>query len=367
MPNSATSGRVPWWLVAALWATYAVVVIQDRLVSGALTGEQRSLRYIMVPVLTSALTWALMTPAILRFHRLVQDRVRSTRWRWASWAAGFLVVQTVDACVDYARSHLLLYGRATFTQTFWLQFTLNLSIYAMILLAAHMLQERHRRLQGERRAARLEGQLAQAELAALRTQLQPHFLFNTLNTIAELMHHEPDVADLMTIRLGHLLRVSLDHAKHAQVPLAEELRFLDMYLDIQRARLRDALRVRIDVAPGALDALVPTLCLQPLVENAIRHGMGPECTRIEILVRGRVEGGRLELCIEDGGLGIDAAARVHDPERSGIGVGNVRAALERLHGDAQALALEPREGGGTRVRISMPRVVAPAAEARAAS
>jgi two-component system LytT family sensor kinase len=206
-------------------------------------------------------------------------------------------------------------------------------------------------------AARLEARLAHAQLDVLRMQLQPHFLFNTLNTVASLMTRDLPAAHATLVRLGELLRRSLEDGAGHEGPLRDELEFLDQYLEIQRARFRDRLRVEVDVEPAALDVDVPRLILQPLVENAIRHGVqereGPGCIR----VRGRRENGRLRLEVVDDGPGL-GSGEPGGGGNGGIGLANTRARLAQLYGDEHVFRVENGENGGVRVRLEIPARVA---------
>src|SRR5918993_4754638 len=175
----------------------------------------------------------------------------------------------------------------------------------------------------ELNAAQLETRLVEARLHTLQRQLQPHFLFNTLNTISALMHRNVDAADNMIARLSDLLRISLHNVGIQEVTLKEELDFLSKYLEIEQTRFRDRLTVVFDVQPGTLDALVPNLVLQPLVENAIKHGIGPRPSPGTITIRARLTGERLELIVQDNGVGM-STARLSDFNR-GVGLSNTRA------------------------------------------
>jgi two-component system LytT family sensor kinase len=200
------------------------------------------------------------------------------------------------------------------------------------------------------RVSQTEARLNEARLQLLRAQLQPHFLFNALNTIAEMVHEDADRADRMIASLSDLLRVSLDAGD--EVPLAEEVRIAGLYLDIQQARFGDRLRVRWDVPPSCATRPVPRLLLQPLLENAIQHGLSQALSggTIEILVR--ESAGTLLLTISDDGAGPAG----HGPSGArpeGIGLANTRARLAAWSADA-SLALRARSGGGTVVQITLP-------------
>jgi len=222
----------------------------------------------------------------------------------------------------------------------------------------------------ELRAARLESSLARSQLQNLRLQLQPHFLFNALHTISAAMYDDPAAADEMLDQLAELLRASLRTARSDEVPLGEELALLDRYLAIQRARFGDRLAVAIEVEPGAASLLVPSLLLQPLVENAIRHGSAERAGRGAIAVRARRQDGRLLLEVEDDGAGGAAApgaaagtaraaaapataAAVAGVPR-GLGLSATAERLQLLYGDAQLFSAGHRPEGGFLVRALLP-------------
>ena len=207
-----------------------------------------------------------------------------------------------------------------------------------------------RRLREERlRRAELETQLAQSQLQALRTQIQPHFLFNTLNAISALALAEPMQARKMIARLSNLLRLTLEEQHVQLLPLSRELEFVRHYLEIQRARFRDRLETHFDVADEALRAEVPCMILQPLVENALHHGLLAKISRGSLRILAHREGAHLRLSVEDDGLGLPSGGVVE-----GMGLGNTRARLEKLFSGAASLQIQARGGGGTRVDLRVP-------------
>jgi two-component system, LytTR family, sensor kinase len=216
----------------------------------------------------------------------------------------------------------------------------------------------------ELRASRLEASLAQANLQALRMQLHPHFLFNTLNAVSVLaLKGERHGVVRMLTRLSDLLRVALENETQV-VSLREELDFLQRYLDIEEVRFKDRLSVGVDVEPAALDGEVPTLLLQPLVENAIGHGIAKRTGPGRIRITGRRSGGRLVLEVRDTGPGFPPeqlaggggtpSQAPQRPRPGGVGLANTRARLEQLYGSAHDLVLENGPEGGAVVRISVP-------------
>jgi len=228
---------------------------------------------------------------------------------------------------------------------------LNLLVYATGVAMAESLRVYRLYRERERRALQLQGELATAHLEVLKGQLQPHFLFNTLNTVVALMRKNPDGAERVISRLGDLLRFSLQHSRRQEVPLAEELEFLDRYLEIQRVRFQDRLSVRMDIAPDVGEAAVPALVLQPLVENAIRHGIEPHAAAGEVRIEARRVEDRLVLRVSDNGQGFPAD---HGALREGVGLGNTRARLQQLYGDAHRFELGRAPEGGAEVTVAVP-------------
>ena len=199
-------------------------------------------------------------------------------------------------------------------------------------------------------AARLQTQLATARLHTLSAQLQPHFLFNTLNAIASLVRHDPRRAEQLITRLSDLLRHSLDAGQGAEGTLDEELAFLDKYVEIQEARYGPRLTVVRDIAPDVRGLLVPRLILQPLVENAIRHGVLRRSGPGRVSVAARRDGDALVLVVEDDGVGLPPGG----PAAQGVGLSPTRDRLRQLYGTAQSFSLTTRAEGGARCVIRMP-------------
>jgi two-component sensor histidine kinase len=204
----------------------------------------------------------------------------------------------------------------------------------------------------ERHAAQLEKHLARARLQALKMQLHPHFLFNTLNGIASLTHENPKAANRMLARLSDLLRLTLKDDGIQEVSLRRELDFNRCYLELEQIRLGDRLTMKWEIAPETLDATVPNLLLQPLVENAIRHGIAPYAARGEISIHAQRVNGSLHLSVSDSGPGLLDGKRA--PNAKGLGLANTSERLQQLYGDAQRLEIRNGERGGCVVRIVIP-------------
>lgn len=229
---------------------------------------------------------------------------------------------------------------------------------ASIVVVAQAIEFYRRAQERERQALALREQLTHAQLDALRSQLHPHFLFNTLNGAATLMHSDVAGADRMLTELGDLLRATLAHAGAQEIPLAQELELLERYLSIMRVRFRDRLTVQVDVAQAAREGLVPPFLLQPLVENALEHGIGARPGPGRLDVRAARDNGRLRITITDDGPGPEPGSA------AGIGLANTRERLAQLYAREQELTLAPAPGGrGAQVTVSLPwRTASPDAD-----
>jgi two-component system LytT family sensor kinase len=300
--------------------------------------------------------WALLTPVVVHLaRRYPLDRRRPWRHGLVHAVAGFgLAVAKVAA-------ERAAFAWLTGVWTYWFVSTLALQffIYCAIVAAAHGAVYYERSRERDHLAARL----ADARLQLLSMQLQPHFLFNTLNTIAELVHGDPDAADYMITGLSDLLRRTLDLGPAQEIPLDAELDLLGRYLDIQQARFGDRLHVTISVENEARVASVPVLLFQPLVENAIRHGLAAHLSAGRIEIAARRAGGSLVITVTDDGPGLvapaatavtSATSATSAPGRERVGLGNTRARLEALYGADQRMDLASAPGQGACVSLEIP-------------
>ncbi|HEX7243717.1 MAG TPA: sensor histidine kinase [Longimicrobiaceae bacterium] len=292
--------------------------------------------------------WALYTPLVVRLaerHPIVEGR----GWRRvpvhlaASTALALLAVSVIWG-VDQVvwADEPPPFGRL-FAVAFHWHFLWYWIVVGVTQAAAYHRLWRDRQLH----ASMLQTELVRAQLQALKAQIQPHFLYNTLNTISEMVHQDAEAADRMISHLADLLRSTVDASAAQEVPLARELEFLAPYVEIERTRFHDRLSVEMEIAPETLDARVPSLVLQPLVENAVRHGVGPLTGGGRIAIRAAREGGYLVLRVEDSGEG--AGAR----RGTGVGLANVTARLRHLYGPAAAFELR-HDAGGTVASIRLP-------------
>lgn len=266
--------------------------------------------------------------------------------------ADLIVHQKPHESMTYKHAVLLAYPR-------------GMVYYGLIVAIVHAVNYYQQYEERALAASQLEAQLAQTKLHLLKMQLHPHFLFNTLNSISALLHEDPEQADLMIERLGDFLRLTIDHCTAQEVPLREELEFLSCYLSIEQIRLQDRLTSQIQVEPQALDALVPSLVLQPIVENAIRHGIAPRTAQGHLEIQAARHRGALLLTVRDNGPGL--APEANGPSGKGMGLKITRARLERLYGTRHRFNLANAPGGGLVVTIEIPWSLSTASSAIASS
>jgi two-component system LytT family sensor kinase len=313
--------------------------------------------------------WAIFMPALLCFvwRRPITRASWKTSLPWQALCAlaSTAVIVVLSHLARYALSMVLatpdLYMPFTPSRVFSMWVNALLS-YVDVVLAGHALYYARVSRDQALRRARLEARLAEAQLQVLRLQLHPHFLFNTLHTISALMHKDLRAADRMLALLGDLLRDSFERVGAQEVSLKQELGFLDRYLEIERTRFRDRLSVTVRVDPEALDAVVPNLLLQPLVENAIRHGIGRRQDAGRIEISARRENDRLDVRIRDDGPGLPEGTET--ALRAGVGLANTAARLQQLYPNGHRFDLKNRPEGGLEVALEIPfRFAAPAPRA----
>lgn len=225
-------------------------------------------------------------------------------------------------------------------------------LYWIIVLLHYAVDYYGRYEDGLVETANLNAQLARAQLHALKMQLHPHFLFNTLHAISELIHEDPGGAERMVVGLSQLLRLSLETSSDIEVPLQQELRFVELYLDIERTRFETRLQVHMEIESGLREALVPNLILQPLVENSIKHGIANRPDGGEIILSAHQDNGMIVLTVRDNGNGLTSNA--NGTYREGVGLGTTRARLEQLYGRNQSLYFVRRPQAGAEVSIRLP-------------
>ena len=306
-------------------------------------------------------SWALLTPAILGLAR--RFPFERAAWKrsvpvhvvgvFAGTLAHVSLVMVGRLGIDAAWGHTpRMSWLAEFEQMFFLNFDWEMMTYWTIVGLSHALRYHYEAQDRALAASKLETRLIEAQLQTLQRQLQPHFLFNTLNTISALMHRDVEAADTMLAQLGDLLRLSFETVDVQEVSLAQELDFLRKYVAIEQVRFQERLRVTFEVAPEAEECLVPNLLLQPLVENAIRHGIGPRVEPGHVMVRAARGGVTLELEVRDDGVGMPEAGLAD--LRHGVGLSNTRARLAHLYRGRHQFTVSRPPGGGLSVAIVIP-------------
>ncbi|HEX6059644.1 MAG TPA: histidine kinase [Gemmatimonadaceae bacterium] len=365
---------IPRWLVVlGVWTAFGLVESAKGYLSGAARGRPGSWMDALVGNMPWWWTWALLTPLVAWLAARVRLDDERTRWRaLAAHATASLLVALTHLLVVGAiyQATVIRFvdpselGRPTTlaaTLAAWTNFFLVLELFTYwgIVGAWYALDYRRRYRESallsaalETRAAQLQTRIAEARVEALRMELNPHFLFNTLNAISGLVRlRETDAAVRMLARLGDLLRATIDRGAGPETTLEEELALLDLYLDIERVRFGERLEVRVDVQHEARAALVPTLILQPLVENAVRHGIARTPGPGLIEITARRENGALHLAVRDNGAGLPDEAEARS---DGVGLSNTRARLEELYGAGAGVELVGAAGGGVRAVVRLP-------------
>lgn len=306
--------------------------------------------------------WALLFPIVVWLCR----RLPFTRDQWAVSVAMFLITAPALAVLHAALCALaaLLQGAMVGPQINfkpYLRFLLetrlpfNLAVFLMLVCAWHAWDFHQRYRESGKQLAELSQQLMEAQLFALRLQLNPHFLFNTLNTVSALMLTDVRAANQMLVRLGTLLRDTLDGEYQPEVRLERELSTTLRYLDIEQVRFGERLRIKVHAPAEIHDAMVPPFILQPVVENAIHHAIAYCTEGGAIVIRCSREQDSLQLQVADTGTGGDASSKEPGVRRHDcVGLGNIRQRLQKLYGTAQRVELQPNNEGGTTVSITLP-------------
>ena len=346
-------------IIFGAWAVFGLLVATQSNILAAMGGRDMPWLVALRPGLLEAFLWALTTVAIFWLaRRFPLDRGRVLKGIAVHFVAAVVIALARSGAMVVLGWYQPWVRVRGFGPQFWGTSSQNALFYALLLGIAHLVLYYRRYREREEAAEQLARGLTEARLQALKMQLQPHFLFNTLNAISALIPAEAKPARRMLARLGDLLRATLEHEDTQEVTLREELAFLEPYLEIEQARLEERLTVVMNIAPETLDARVPHLLLQPLVENAVRHGIAAriEPGRVEVSASRGPDGRFLQLEIRDDGLGLERNNdRDNDARpRRGVGLTNIRARLEQLYGGDHRFKLENQAGGGVLVRISLP-------------
>jgi signal transduction histidine kinase len=361
-PPPAAPDRVAprrWLLLVGIWTAFGLLISAQQTIGSSLRGAPVPWSTTLLLWMPIAYAWALATPAIVWLgRRFPFERGTWLRSAVVHLAACCALIFTIGLGHAVNAARLLPptapqppFERAVQLFVAWLLY--DGLLYWTVLSVGFVVEHQRRLRERERERAELETQLLEVELQALKAQLQPHFLFNALHTIGSLVRAgDRDNAIRVVAGLGDLLRRVLDDERRQEVPLQDELAFVNAYLAIEQIRFRDRLAVAIAVESEALDAAVPHLILQPLVENAIRHGIAPRAASGRVEVRARRAGGQLEITVRDDGVGLAPAPDGRGTR--GMGLSNTRARLARLYGDDGRLSVVNAPDGGCEARLTLP-------------
>jgi two-component system LytT family sensor kinase len=332
------------------WSALSLFFASEMWLGYSQNGQAAPFRFIFLLALCTWGTWAFFAPAVVALaRRFPFARPQLTRAVFVH-ACGATAVIAAKLWVDALARALAFQGKPSIRVT---EVHMTLLTYVAVVAVVHAAALWRRAQERELRASQLESRLAQAQLHALEAQLHPHFLFNTLHAISALVRSDPAAADRTIAALADLLRLSLQRRGTQEVPLRQELDFVSRYLEIEQTRFHDRLRVAFEVAEEALDGRLPILVLQPLVENAIRHGIAPRAAGGSLRIAAARRNGMLCVEVEDDGVGLPS-----EGVREGVGLANTRARLEQLYGKGDRLLVGARPGGGVRVELRVPWQVA---------
>lgn len=362
----------------AVWSLFGLVLFAQDYTIAQRSSPVEDWRPLLLCRLTQAYVWALLSLAVRWLSGLVPIVGGNLR-RAIAFHAPFSVVLALAALLLVQTTGSLL-GIPWYPLDFWSAFSRSLAIRLPLDIFTYWLmlgfweiwrsfeqyrRQKHVALQSELQLSVLKNQLAMAQLTALKNQLQPHFLFNTLNSIMALVRREETApAELMLERLAELLRRVLRASDEQEVSLSDELDLVRLYLSIEQVRFQDRLQVDVEAEPYLLNTLVPNMCLQPLVENAIHHGLNSTSSIGKVRIRAVQSEERVKIEVFDNGA---AAAVVKDRRASGIGLSNTRARLQNLYGNNGQLTLENRVEGGTIATVWVPFRPATASAGRLAA
>jgi signal transduction histidine kinase len=358
-----------WYWIASIWfgvglfdATQNVLVMRSE-------GMHHAWVQLFVTLLLSWLPWAMATPFVLRLGRRYPPVQVRPVFTWVAHLAACATIGLIAAALTAWLEELLNPWAKSLPQEpfghLWLHKFYNgllayLFLYSATLLVSYNLDSRERLAVQQTETARLNEQLSKAQLSALRRQIEPHFLFNTLNAIAGLVREgRNDAAISMIVGLSDFLRRVLEDSNRQKVPLGEEMEFLQKYLDIQKVRFAERLQVSVEVPAELLPAQVPSLILQPMVENAVKHGIAKRAQGGAIRISAVRSNGMLTLRVYNDGPSLPAD---WEKTHSGIGISNVRTRLQSLYGNAFELSMRNQAPGGVEASVSVPFVSAPVKE-----
>jgi signal transduction histidine kinase len=355
--NEITTSRVPRWIwITTIWTSIALFEATQTVFGMLAEGMHHNWPALFATTFLSWIPWVLVTPLALRFGRDQQLKpitlfahagaAVSVNIVSSAWIAWMLVVVN-----PYATSPAPGPFAHVWFSNFYSALLGSLILYGAILAVGHVLESRSRLARQQMETARLNEQLSNAQLNALRRQIEPHFLFNSLNSISGLVRDQQNEAAVAMIsHLSEFLRHVIQDSSRQLVPLAEEMEFSEKYLAIQKVRFAERLRLNVDVPDDLLSAQVPSLVLQPMVENAVKHGISKMAQGGAIHISASRSHDTLTLRVYNDG----PAFTLDEQATSGVGMANIRTRLHGLYGDTFALSVQNRPPKGVEVAVSVP-------------
>jgi two-component system, LytTR family, sensor kinase len=363
--NPARPRSHRWIWIASIWSGFALVDAMDTVLVMRGEGMHHAWTKLFVTTILSWLPWALSTTLVLRLGRRFPPVTLRPLVNWLAHLAACAAIGLVfSAWTTWMNVRFNPYAYTSMRGTFanlWFDKFYNgiltfLVLYAAIVTVSYVLDSRERLAREQTETARLNELLSKAQLDALRRQIEPHFLFNTLNSVSGLVREgRNDAAVSMIVGLSDFLRRVLQDSTQQQVPLGEEMEFAQKYLDIQKVRFAERLQLSVDVPRELYPAQVPSLILQPMVENAVKHGIAKRAQGGAIRIAASRCDGVLTLSVCNDGPSLPADWEMTRP---GIGISNVRTRLQSLYGDAFELSMRNQDAGGVEVSVSLPFMVA---------
>jgi signal transduction histidine kinase len=363
-PIHTSRRQIGWRWIAAIWTAGGLFDADLSVLQMHAEGHHRPWGTLFATEFVSWLPWALATPLLIHLARqypIVRGaNVRTVTVHLVAFSAISAIAECWSATLQvtfnpwYNKKWPTFWDAWTMTLTY--QVLTFLIAYALILTVTYLMDARESVARQATETARLNEELSKAQLAALRRQIEPHFMYNTLNSIAGLVRdRRNDAAVSMIVGLSEFLRRSSEDSHRSQVPLLEEVEYLQRYLEIQKARFGERLQISLDIPTELLGAQVPNLLLQPLVENAIKHGISKRVSGGTVRVGGACLDGNLCLSVYNDGPPLPPD---WEATRTGVGIGNLRTRLQILHGSQSELHLRQAEPGGVEVVVRLPFKVA---------
>jgi two-component system LytT family sensor kinase len=351
---------VKWSAIWATWTLFGFFFTSQFALQNQLSKNPVPFWQILMWQMVSGYVWFALSPLILWLAKKFPFEANKWKSSLAVHLVGSVVIAFFQQAIDTFFLTRLGYPPnrqfASFLEAYQVFIFINLHLSILIywgvvgIKSAYSYYQKYR--ERELVTSKLEAQLATSRLQVLKMQLHPHFLFNTLNAISELIYKDRESAERMIGDLSDLLRISFEKLEVQEISLKQELEFLKKYLEIEQMRFHDRLKVEMEISPETLDACVPNMILQPLVENAIKHGIAPRSTGGKIQIGAHRNNGSLELSVSDNGIGVPFNDVEHLTE--GVGLSNTRRRLRHLYGEGHKFDLRAEAESGLRVNLTIP-------------